>query len=399
MTVDRQRIVDLFLELVRIDSLSRRERAVAQRLERELGALGAAIDYDTAGERVGGQVGNLIAHLPGTRAGVAPLLLCAHMDTVAPGENVRPVVEQGVIRSDGTTVLGGDDKSGCAVVCEAVRVLRERGIPHGPIDVVFTICEEVGLLGAKHLDIDRVRARTGLVFDSDAIHLLYTRAPGANMIEVTVEGLEAHAGMCPERGLSAIQVAAAAIAPMRLGRIDAETTANLGVIQGGTAINVVPKRVVVCGEARSHDPAKLDAQTAHMRGCFEDAAARYATILDERPCGRRSASRRTGPTSRCGCPTPRRSCAWWATPHGGSDAASSPPPWAVGAMRTCSTGGASRWRTSAPACARSTPSASGCASRTWWRRPRPWSRSSGCTRAPREGRTRIILRQKAALHR
>jgi tripeptide aminopeptidase len=273
-TIERRRLQDLFLELVRIDSLSRHEGRIAARLARELAALGAEVVFDQAGVAVGGETGNLVARVPGTVDAPA-LLLCAHMDTVSPGEGVRPVVEDDVIRSDGTTVLGGDDKSGVAIVCECVRVCRERGIRHPPLDVVFTICEEVGLLGARHLDVGLLRARRGLVFDSDAVGCAFTRAPGANHLEVVVHGRAAHAGMAPERGLSAIVVAAEAIAGMRLGRIDAETTANLGVIQGGRATNIVPDEVHIRGEARSHDPELLAAQTAHMRACFEEAVARH----------------------------------------------------------------------------------------------------------------------------
>ncbi|HLY38778.1 MAG TPA: M20/M25/M40 family metallo-hydrolase [Candidatus Binatia bacterium] len=272
--IDRGRLQAFFLDLVRIDSLSRHEGRIAARLKRELEELGAEVVFDDAGAALGGETGNLIGHVPGT-VDAPPLLLCAHMDTVTPGEGVQPVVEDDVIRSDGTTVLGGDDKSGVAIVCECVRVCRERGLRHPPIDVVFTICEEVGLLGAKHLDVGRVRARRGLVFDSDAVGCAFTRAPGANRLDIVVHGRAAHAGMAPERGVSAIRVAAEAIAAMRLGRIDAETTANIGILQGGRATNIVPDEATVRAEARSHDPARLAAQTEHMRRCFEEAAARY----------------------------------------------------------------------------------------------------------------------------
>jgi len=270
--IEPARLRALFLELVQIDSLSRREGRIAARLARELGDLGATVTFDEAGAQVGGETGNLIAHVPGTVAG-EPLLLCAHMDTVEPGEGVRPVVDGDIIRTDGTTVLGGDDKSGVAIICECVRSCREHGLRHPPLDVVLTICEEVGLLGAKHLDLGRVRARRGLVFDSDAVGFVFTRAPGSNVIDVVVRGRAAHAGMAPERGVSAIQVAAAAISRMRLGRLDAETTANLGLISGGRAINIVPDEVRIRGEARSHDVGRLVAQTEHMRTCFLEAAA------------------------------------------------------------------------------------------------------------------------------
>jgi tripeptide aminopeptidase len=278
--VNQQRLKNLLLELVQIDSLSRKERDVAERLRREIESLGAVCRYDRAGERVGGNTGNLIGRIAGTTPGLAPLLLCAHMDTVVPGEGVKPIVEGDIIRTDGTTVLGGDDKSGCAVICETLHQIHEQRIPHGPIDVVFTICEEVGLLGAKNLELDLFAAREGLVFDSDSPGLLFVRAPGAQTLSFTVRGYEAHAGMAPERGISAIKVAANAIAAMRLGRIDDETTANLGVIQGGRAINIVPNEVVIRGEARSRSAEKLTAQANHMIDCFKQAVARATIAID-----------------------------------------------------------------------------------------------------------------------
>ncbi len=278
--VNRDRLKNIFLDLIRIDSLSRRERACAMRLKRELEQLGLVCRFDRAAEKVKGEVGNLIARLEGTVADAPALLLCAHMDTVSPGEGVKPIIEGDVIRSDGTTVLGGDDKSGCAIICETLHQLREQQIPHGPIDAVFTVCEEIGLLGAKNLDLSMVQAREGLVYDSDAPGYLFIRAPGAKALRFTVRGLEAHAGMAPERGLSAIKIAAEAIAAMRLGRIDNETTANLGLIEGGRALNIVPNQVVVRGEARSRDSAKLERQVAHMIQCFEDAVARHSVTLD-----------------------------------------------------------------------------------------------------------------------
>lgn len=282
-SVNRARLKQLFLELVRIDSLSRREGDVALRIKRELESAGASCLFDQAGEQVKGNTGNLIGRLAGTLSGVPPLLLCAHMDTVVPGEGVKPVVEGDIIRSDGTTVLGGDDKSGCAIICEVLHQLRDQRIAHGPIDVVFTICEEVGLLGAKHLDLSAIAAREGLVYDSDSPGYLFVRAPGAYHVRFTVRGLEAHAGMAPERGISAIKVAAEAIAAMRLGRIDEETTANLGVIQGGRALNIVPNEVSVRGEARSRDEAKLLRQVQHMVDCFKQAVARASITVDGAP--------------------------------------------------------------------------------------------------------------------
>jgi tripeptide aminopeptidase len=280
--INRDRLKGLLLDLVRISSPSRREHEVAERLSKELAALGAEVSVDEAGAKVGGTTGNVIARIPGTAPGAPPLLLSAHMDTVLPCENIRPVVEGDIVRTDRTTVLGGDDKAGCAIIIEAVRSLQERGVPHGDLEVAFTICEEVGLLGAKHLDVSTLRARSGLVLDADGVGELITHGPAQNGMVFHVLGLEAHAGVAPEAGISAIRVAAEAIAAMRLGRIDAETTANLGVIEGGLATNIIPSRVTVRGEARSRDLAKLEAQTTHMRACFEEAARRHEVRVGDR---------------------------------------------------------------------------------------------------------------------
>lgn len=278
--MNRERLKNLLIELIRIDSLSRKERDVAMRLKREMEDLGASVFIDDAGEKVGGNVGNVIAHFPGSAPGARPLLLSAHMDTVVPGEGIVPIQDGDILRTDGRTVLGGDDKSGVAIICEVLRVIRENRLPCSDIDVVFTICEEAGLLGAKCLDVGRLRARTGLVLDSDSVGFLFTKAPAANRMEFRVHGLEAHAGVCPEKGINAIKVAAEGVAEMQLGRIDDETTANIGVVEGGMAVNIVPNQVILRGEARSHSEEKLEAQTAHMRHCLEAAAARHVLDLD-----------------------------------------------------------------------------------------------------------------------
>ena len=278
--INQNRLKNLLIELIKIDSLSRKERNVALRLQREMESLGAQVWIDDAGEKVGGDTGNVIAHFPGTAPGTHPLLLSAHMDTVVPGEGVVPILDGDILRTDGRTVLGGDDKSGVAIICEVLRVVKENQIPCSDVDVVFTICEEAGLIGAKCLDVSRLRARTGLVLDSDSVGFLFTRAPAKNRIEFHIRGLEAHAGICPEKGISAIKVAAEGIAGMQLGRIDHETTANIGVIEGGMAVNIVSNSVVLRGEARSHSEEKLERQTQHMLQCLHEAASRHFLELD-----------------------------------------------------------------------------------------------------------------------
>lgn len=281
--INHDRLKNLLIELIKIDSLSRREHDVAMRLKREMEELGATVFIDDAGEKVGGNTGNLIAQFRGTVADAPPLLLSAHMDTVVPGENITPILDGDILHTDGRTVLGGDDKSGVAIICEALRIIKENRLPCGDVDVVFTICEEAGLIGAKCLDVSRLRAHTGLVLDSDSVGFLFTRAPAANRLEFRVYGLEAHAGVCPEKGINAIQVAAEGIAQMRLGRIDHETTANIGVVEGGMAVNIVPNQVILRGEARSHSEEKLNAQTEHMKRCLEDAAQRHILEIDGKP--------------------------------------------------------------------------------------------------------------------
>jgi len=204
------------------------------------------------------------------------------MDTVEPGGPVEPVLKDGLFSSAGNTVLGADDKAGIAELIEALDVVREKAIPHGPIEVVITIAEEIGLMGAKHLDYNLIKSTRGYALDTEGTGWMVLKAPGANHLQIDIEGIAAHAGMVPELGLSAIQTAALAISEMRLGRLDHETTANIGRIEGGVARNIVPEHVSIVGEARSHDPVKLEAQTAHMLACFEQAAQAMARTLDGR---------------------------------------------------------------------------------------------------------------------
>lgn len=270
--VNRERMVKEFLRLLQIPSLSRQERAVAEAIMAELRALGVSAEMDEVGPAVGGDSGNVIAHLRGTVEAPA-LLFCAHMDTVGPAEGIKPRIEDGVIHSSGDTILGADDKGGCAAILEAVRVIREQGLPHPPLDLVFTVCEEVGLLGAKLLDKSRLSARHGFVLDgASEVGTVVVHGPGHTIIDATIIGRAAHAGESPEWAVNAIQVGSRAIAAMRLGRIDEETTANVGIIQGGSATNVIPERVSLRAEARSRDEAKLEAQVQQMVGLLHSTA-------------------------------------------------------------------------------------------------------------------------------
>ncbi|MDT8316623.1 MAG: M20/M25/M40 family metallo-hydrolase [bacterium] len=262
--INQKRLVEEFLTMVSVDSPSRDEADFAAYLSRLLRGLGAETVYDSAENKTKGNCSNLIAKIRGNKPDAPVILLNAHMDTVSPGRGIKPVIKDGVIHSDGDTILGSDDKSGIAIIIEVIRSLRDNSLPHGDIEILFTVCEEVGLLGAKHFDPSSINAAFGYSLDSsDSCKIVYA-APASNHIKFTVHGVESHAGLAPEKGISAIKLAAQAIAGMPLGRIDDETTANIGTIQGGTATNIVAGTVIMEGEARSHNIEKLTNQTKAM---------------------------------------------------------------------------------------------------------------------------------------
>jgi tripeptide aminopeptidase len=256
------RIVETFFELVRHDSESGNERRFMEHLAVVIGRdLNVVPSFDG--------FGNLIARIPARESKAAAVILSAHGDTVKPGRGIEPVMDGGVIRSDGETILGADDKAGIAQIIEAVRTASA----HPAVEIVVTLGEEVGLAGAKNLDLSLLTARRAFVVDGEHLNEVVIGGPTHVNFDVTVIGKAAHAGMEPEKGISAIRVAAAAIGRMPEGRIDHETTANLGIIEGGLIRNGVPERVRITGECRSLDHAKALRQAATMRAAFETAAA------------------------------------------------------------------------------------------------------------------------------
>jgi len=270
--INKERLCNEFSKMAAIASPSLREGEISRYLQARFRELGGEVFVDAAGPAAGSESGNLIISFPGAGKEAEPLMLSVHMDTVEPVIGVVPVLNDGVFTSAGETILGADDKSGIAEIIEALEVVREQQIPHGPVEVVVTIGEEIGLVGAKLLDYSRLRSRRGLALDTSGVDRIIRKAPCANKLRFEVIGREAHAGIAPEEGISAIVVVSRAIANMRPGRIDEETTANLGTVHGGQATNIVPNRVVVEGEARSHNNEKLVRQTEHMVTCFEQAA-------------------------------------------------------------------------------------------------------------------------------
>ncbi|PLX78776.1 MAG: peptidase M20 [Desulfuromonas sp.] len=277
--VNTERLCKEFLRQASIASPPFQEGEMADYLAERFRAFSNSIEFDDTASRLNGESGNLLIKIPGTRPG-EPLLLSVHMDTVTPCLGVEPILVDGVFRSAGETVLGADDKAGITEIIETLEIVREQGIDHPPLEILITVCEEVGLLGAKHFDCDRLESKRGIALDTNGTGKLIYRAPGANKFRITITGLEAHAGMAPEKGVSAIETAARAISRMRLGRIDEETTANIGLIEGGQASNIVPRQVVLAGEVRSHDGEKLQMQTDHILHSLEAAAREMTKVID-----------------------------------------------------------------------------------------------------------------------
>ncbi|MBC8591479.1 M20/M25/M40 family metallo-hydrolase [Wansuia hejianensis] len=273
--INEKRVLDRFLEYIQIDSPTKDERKFADFLMKEMEKIGIEVYMDNAGEKVGSNSGNLIGKLKGNTDGET-ILFSAHMDTVSPGVGIKPQIRDGVIYSDGTTVLGGDDKAGIAAILEAIETIKEKDIPHGDIEIVFSIFEEGGLYGAKNLDYSKLDAKLGFVLDSGGDPgQIVVQGPAQNKINAKFIGKEAHAGVAPENGISAIQIASEAISNMNLLRVDEETTANIGLINGGGPTNIVAKEVIFEAEARSLKDEKLKEQTDHMVKCCEEAAKKF----------------------------------------------------------------------------------------------------------------------------
>ncbi|MGG4168593.1 tripeptidase T [Rossellomorea vietnamensis] len=272
--INEERLLNEFLELVQIDSETKEEAEIAKVLTKKFSDLGVEVfEDDTMGE-TGHGAGNLICTLKGNKEGADTIYFTSHMDTVVPAKGVKPTLkEDGYIYSDGTTILGADDKAGLATMLESVRVLKENNISHGDIQFIITVGEESGLVGAKALDSSLVKAKYGFALDSDGkVGNIIVAAPTQAKVKATIFGKTAHAGVAPEKGVSAITIAAKAISKMPLGRIDKETTANIGRFEGGKATNIVCEQADILAEARSLVPEKMEAQVEKMKAAFTSVA-------------------------------------------------------------------------------------------------------------------------------
>lgn len=278
--INKERILETFLTLVTTDTATLKEGRMADLLQGRLEAMGFTCQRDNAGEKLGGETGNLIAKLKGTRSG-KPLLLSSHMDRVKPGLGIKPQINDGIITSDGTTILGADDATGLSAILEGVQSALEQKIDRPDIEVVFTIAEEGGLNGSKNLDFSLLTAKEAYIIDSSTpVGSVINQAPAQTKLLYRVVGKAAHGGVEPEKGISALLVAAHGLTRMKLGRIDHETTANLGIAKGGAATNIVMESFEMLGDARSLVMEKMEAQVKHMTEVFEQTVAEFGARLE-----------------------------------------------------------------------------------------------------------------------
>ena len=281
--INTERLLENFLELVSIDSTTFHEREVVDFLFKRLRhavALGSKMTIDDAGEKIGGDTGNLIVSIPGQES-YPTLAFNAHLDTVEPGKSIIPKIDNDVIKSDGDTILGADDKVGVAAILEMALTILENGERHPPVKLIFTVAEEKGLLGAKNLDPEVIKADQVFVLDSvGTVGEIIVKAPFQNSIYVKFTGKAAHSGINPEAGVNSIKAAALAISNMDVGRIDDETTANIGVIKGGSAINVVPELTEIKAEVRSLSETSLENKTKSMVKALKTGSLEVGTDID-----------------------------------------------------------------------------------------------------------------------
>ncbi|CAK7020894.1 MAG: Peptidase T [Desulfovibrio sp.] len=276
------RIVEEFKELVEIPVFSRDERAIADVVTKKLKDMGFTVTEDGTGEKIGGNAGNIVARLEGDPA--APwVLLSAHLDRVRNPGHINVVIkeDEDKIVSDGKSILAADCVAGICVILDGVRRVIAEDAERGGIEIAFSVCEEVGVAGARHFDFGAFKSKIGYVFDcSGKVGKIMIAAPTKCSIKIGVHGKNAHAGNEPEKGLNAIKVAATAISRLREGRISPATTSNFGVIHAGTTTNVVCDYVEILAEARSTNDAELEAYLAEMRDAFEKTAAEFGTTVD-----------------------------------------------------------------------------------------------------------------------
>ena len=276
--INKKRLLETFFELLKIKSPSRDEKQIADYVSDILRSLGLTVIKDDAGKKIGSNAGNIIALLESNCKNGAtrtqPLFFGAHLDTVSVNGEIKPEIrDKKIVNKNKNCILGADDKVAIAAIIEAIRTIKDFKIKTGNIYLIFTIAEEVGLLGSKNMNLKPLKAKYGFVFDGDGdIGKIFNQAPFHNAIDITIIGKAAHAGISPQKGINAIQVASHAISKMKLGRIEPGTTCNIGTIEGGVATNIIPEKVQIKAEARSLQEERLKELTGRIINDFETCA-------------------------------------------------------------------------------------------------------------------------------
>jgi len=276
--INKKRLIETFFELLKIKSPSRDEKQIADYVSNILLNLGLKIMTDDEGKKIGSNTGNIIALMESNSksgaTGTTPLFFGAHLDTVKVNGEIKPEIrDKKIVNKNKNCILGADDKVAIAAIIEAIRTIKDFKIKTGDIYLIFTIAEEVGLLGSRNMNLKPLKAKYGFLFDGDGdIGTIFNQAPFHNAIDITIIGKAAHAGISPEKGINAIQVASHTISKMNLGRIEPGTTCNIGIIEGGIATNIIPEKVEIKAEARSLKEDKLEKLTSKIINDFVTCA-------------------------------------------------------------------------------------------------------------------------------
>ena len=281
MQYNQERVLSRLIEMIQIDSVSYQEGPMTDYLQKYFEDLGYEVYRDEAGKAIGGDhAGNLVIHIPGTMEGES-ICINAHQDTVEPGIGIKPVFENGILKSNGDTILAADDKSGIAMMMELLDVLKETGTPHRDLYFLFTICEENGMHGAKNFDYSKLPTKNIFSLDGAGnLGNMLKSGAGKDALTITFHGKKAHGGIEPEKGVNAINAAASAISRVKFGRIDPETTSNIGRIEGGGATNIVTDEVTFTCEVRSHTQEQIQAQVDLIVEACHAAAEEFGATVD-----------------------------------------------------------------------------------------------------------------------
>lgn len=279
--INEERLLSDFIYWAKINAPSKSEKVIADLLVAVLKELNFTLSFDEGHHAFGGNCGNLIAYWEGTDPSLPPLFLSTHMDTVLPTEGLNPVIRDGIIYSDGSTILGADDRAALAAYIEAIRTIQEQNIPCGPIELILTVNEQQGLQGAKYLDYSKVQSKCGYIFDSSGdVGQIILQGPYSSRFYIDVHGRASHIGLNPEEGINAFVIAADILMQVKLGKIDDNTLANIGIIEGGELASIIPGHVKMIGEVRCFDKDGLDHTIDGIVQNASEIATRYGGKIE-----------------------------------------------------------------------------------------------------------------------